>query len=146
MRENSWVHFACHAIQHDSDPFQSALELYDGPLTLGELMKQKFQNKGLAFLSASETARGDWILPDEALHLASGMLIAGYRSVIATTWSPMDKDAPMIADVVYSELLKDGKMDHTLSSRALHKAMKKLREKVGDQAVGRWACFVHIGI
>ncbi|QRV93471.1 CHAT domain protein [Ceratobasidium sp. AG-Ba] len=145
MEEYSWVHFACHAFQKYS-PFESAFLLHDGVLTLEELTKRKFENKGLAFLSASETAVGDHELPDEALHLASGMLIAGYPSVIATISTFMDEDAPMIADVVYSELLKDGNMDHTRSSRALHKAIKTLREKVGDQAVERWACFIHIGM
>ncbi|CAE6487268.1 unnamed protein product [Rhizoctonia solani] len=55
-----------------------------------EANPKSFKNKGLAFLSACQTATGDTNLPDEAVHLASGMLMAGYPSVIATMWSVMD--------------------------------------------------------
>ncbi|QRV93604.1 CHAT domain protein [Ceratobasidium sp. AG-Ba] len=146
MRENSWVHLACHAVQDLSDPSQSAFHLHDGPLMLEEIARRQFKNKGLAFLSACETATGDRELPDEATHLAAGMLIAGYPSVIGTMWSIKDEDAPLVADIVYSELLRDGKMDHTRSARALHKAVKVLREKVGDKQIWRWAPFIHIGV
>ncbi|QRV82043.1 CHAT domain protein [Ceratobasidium sp. AG-Ba] len=145
IRENSWVHLACHAVQNTSDPGQSGFHLYDGKLTLGEIVRWKFKNKGLAFLSACQTATGHDGFPDEATHLAAGMLMAGYPSVIGTMWSIMDEDAPLVADVVYSELLKDGNMDHTRSSRALHKAVKTLQEKVGVDKIWRWAPFIHIG-
>ncbi|QRV97363.1 CHAT domain protein [Ceratobasidium sp. AG-Ba] len=146
MEENSWVHLACHAVQDVYHPSQSAFHLHDGPLTLEEIAKRQFKNKGLAFLSACETATGDRALPDEATHLAAGMLIAGYPSVIGTMWSIMDEDAPLVADIVYSELLKGGKMDHTQSARALHKAVKVLREKVGEKEIWRWAPFIHVGV
>ncbi|QRV87054.1 CHAT domain protein [Ceratobasidium sp. AG-Ba] len=113
---------------------------------LEEIARRDFKNKGLAFLSACETATGDRVLPDEATHLAAGMLISGYPSVIGTMWSIMDEDAPLVAEIVYSELLRDGKMDHTRSARALHKAVKVLREKVGEKQIRRWAPFIHIGV
>ncbi|QRV90316.1 CHAT domain protein [Ceratobasidium sp. AG-Ba] len=145
MEENSWVHLACHAVQNDSNPNQSAFYLHDGVLTLEEIARRQFKNKGLAFLSACQTATGDHRLPDEATHLAAGMLVAGYASVIGSMWSIMDEDGPPVAEVVYSELLKDGKMDHTRSARALHKAVKILQEKVGEKEVWRWAPFIHMG-
>ncbi|QRV93661.1 CHAT domain protein [Ceratobasidium sp. AG-Ba] len=146
MREHSWVHLACHAVQDRANPSQSAFHLYDGVLTLEEIARRQFKNKGLAFLSACQTATGDCELPDEATHLAAGMLMAGYPSVIGTMWSIMDDDAPLVADVVYSELLKGGKLNHMVSARALHKAVKALREKVGKKEIRRWAPFVHIGV
>ncbi|QRW07774.1 CHAT domain protein [Ceratobasidium sp. AG-Ba] len=146
MEENSWVHLACHAVQDLSDPSQSAFHLHDGRLMLEEISRRKFKNKGLAFLSACETATGDRALPDEATHLAAGMLIAGYPSVIGTMWSIKDEDAPLVAEIVYSELLKDGTMDHTRSARALHKAVRVLRETVGEKEIWRWAPFIHIGV
>ncbi|QRV83072.1 CHAT domain protein [Ceratobasidium sp. AG-Ba] len=135
MQQNSWVHLACHAVQNRSNPSQSAFHLYDGQLTLEEIAKRQFTNKGLAFLSACETATGDRGLPDEATHLAAGMLMAGYPSVIGTMWSIRDEDAPLVAGAVYSELLKEGKMDHSRSARALHKAVGELRKKFCDNAV-----------
>ncbi|KEP46865.1 putative aromatic di-alanine and TPR containing protein [Rhizoctonia solani 123E] len=146
MEDHSWVHLACHAVQNRADPSQSAFHLYDGKLTLAAITKRAFKNKGLAFLSACQTATGDDTLPDEATHLAAGMLMAGYPSVIATMWSIMDEDAPKIAEVVYADLMRDGKMDYTNAARALHKAVGKLREKVGLESIGRWAPFIHIGV
>ncbi|QRV75571.1 CHAT domain protein [Ceratobasidium sp. AG-Ba] len=146
MQTHSWVHLACHAVQDRSNPSKSAFYLHDGLLTLEEITRRQFKHKGLAFLSACQTATGDDSLPDEAAHLAAGMLIAGYPSIIATMWWIMDEDAPFIADIVYSELLKDGKMDHTQSARALHKAVKVLRERVGEKNFQRWAPFIHMGV
>ncbi|KEP50336.1 putative aromatic di-alanine and TPR containing protein [Rhizoctonia solani 123E] len=146
MEDHSWVHLACHAVQNRADPSQSAFHLYDGKLTLAAITKRAFKNKGLAFLSACQTATGDDTLPDEATHLAAGMLMAGYPSVIATMWSIMDEDAPKIAEVVYADLMQDGMMDYTNAARALHKAVGKLREKVGLESIGRWAPFIHIGV
>jgi hypothetical protein len=40
-----------------------------------------------------QTATGSQALQDESVHLAAGMLLAGYRGVIGTTWSIMDNDA-----------------------------------------------------
>lgn len=145
MDEYGWVHLACHASQNVMDPAQSAFHLHDGGLLLSAITKRSFKDKGLAFLSACQTATGDEKLPDEAVHLAAGMLMAGYPSVIATMWGIADVDAPEIAQDVYADLLRGGNMDHTGSSRALHKAMKKLREKVGVDSFERWAPFVHIG-
>ncbi|CAE6416535.1 unnamed protein product [Rhizoctonia solani] len=146
IQNHSWVHIACHASQNRADPSQSAFHLHDGELTLETIAKRGLKNKGLAFLSACQTATGDDELPDEATHLAAGMLMAGFPSVIATLWSIMDEDAPGIAEDVYAELMHDGKMDHTKSARALHKAVGELRKKVGPECIGRWAPFVHIGV
>ncbi|CAE7207044.1 unnamed protein product, partial [Rhizoctonia solani] len=146
MESHSWVHLACHATQNRADLEQSAFHLHDGALTLEDITKPRLKNKGLAFLSACQTATGDKDLPDEATHLAAGMLMAGYRSVIATMWSIEDEDAPKIAEGVYAELIQDGKMDHRNAARALHNAVGKLREEVKPESIGRWASFIHMGV
>lgn len=146
MEEHNWVHLACHAIQHTSDPAYSAFHLSNGTLTLETIAKRAFKDKGLAFLSACQTATGDSKLPDEAIHLAGGMLMAGYPSVIATMWSIYDVDGPQVAGRVYTELLKDGKMDHRGAARVLHQAVAELREKVEIGSFTRWVPFIHIGM
>ncbi|KAG8772938.1 hypothetical protein FRC12_002817 [Ceratobasidium sp. 428] len=146
MEQYSGVHLACHAIQDRMDPQQSAFYLHDGRLTLETITKRAYKHKGLAFLSACQTATGDDTLPDEAMHLAAGMLAAGYPSVIATMWSIADDDGPEVAEVVYGELAKDGKMDRAKVALALHNATRKLRDKMGVEAVCRWAPFIHIGL
>ncbi|KAG8789641.1 hypothetical protein FRC12_013359 [Ceratobasidium sp. 428] len=146
MDQYSWVHLACHAIQNRADPRQSAFYLHDGKLTLETITRRAFKHKGLAFLSACQTATGDDVLPDEAMHLAAGMLAAGYPTVIATMWSIADEDGPEIAEIVYGELMKGGKADHTKAAMALHNATKKLRDKVRLEEIWRWAPFIHIGL
>ncbi|KAF8748059.1 TPR-like protein [Rhizoctonia solani] len=110
MDEYDWVHLACHASQDLRDSTKSRFYLHDGTLDLSAINQRTFRSKGLAYLSACQTATGDEKLPNEAIHLASGMLMAGYRSVIASLWSVMDEDAPFVADKVYGRLLEDGKV------------------------------------
>ncbi|EUC55571.1 aromatic di-alanine and TPR containing protein [Rhizoctonia solani AG-3 Rhs1AP] len=145
MEQYDWVHLACHTHQNVNDPTKSGFHLHDGTLDLSAIDRRSFKNKGLAFLSACQTATGDEKLPDEAIHLASGMLMAGYPSVIATMWSVVDEDAPLVADRVYAQLMKDGKVGNGAAGRALYYAVGELREKVGEKAFGRWVPYIHIG-
>ncbi|KAG9120715.1 hypothetical protein FRC07_003672 [Ceratobasidium sp. 392] len=145
MKSHSWVHFACHASQNLGDPMKSALHLYDQNLSLATIANQQLDNAQLAFLSACQTATGDAALPDEAVHLAAGLLFAGYPTVIATMWSIKDQDAPLIARGVYERLLKDGVPDSRKAARALHSAVASLREKVGVNEFARWVPYIHIG-
>jgi CHAT domain-containing protein len=82
----SIAHFACHGQQHPENPLESSLMLHDGPLKVSKIMQQPTPNAKLAFLGACQTATGDKTLPDEAIHLASTLLFAGFRGVVATMW------------------------------------------------------------
>ncbi|THU81883.1 hypothetical protein K435DRAFT_767007 [Dendrothele bispora CBS 962.96] len=151
MSKHDIIHLACHGIQDMKSPLNSAFALYDGRLELNRLMRLSLNNKELAFLSACQTATGDEKLPEEAVHLAAGMLAVGYPSVIATMWSIKDNDAPLIADKVYANLL--GSHDDPESQKAkltpayaLHEAVKHLREEVGEMNFVRWVTFVHFGV
>ncbi|KAF8594676.1 TPR-like protein [Ceratobasidium sp. AG-I] len=146
IETHSWVHFACHASQDTPDPTASAFHLHDGPLSLKNIMKKSYKNAGLAFLSACQTAKGDADLPDEAVHLAAGMLMAGYPSVVATMWSIQDEDAPLVAEEVYARLLEGEKPDSRRAAKALHIAVERLREKVGEKAFTSWVPYMHLGI
>ncbi|KIJ54118.1 hypothetical protein M422DRAFT_241376 [Sphaerobolus stellatus SS14] len=151
MDEYHWVHLACHGIQDIKDPIKSAFALYDGRLDLQLLMTKSLNQAELAFLSACQTATGDEKLPEEAVHLAAGMLTAGFPAVIGTMWSIGDADAPVIAETFYLSLLRENgiserKNGHSRTAYALHEAVKKLREKVGDESFINWVPFVHFGI
>jgi CHAT domain-containing protein len=148
MKESSFVHFACHGVQHPTNPAESALLLANNSrLTLSHISQISLPNAQLAFLSASQTATGDEKLAEEAVHLAAGMLSAGYRGVIGTMWSIKDSDALLIADEFYAELFKDSKPDATQAAYALHKAVKKLLEDSnGTKSFLAWVPFIHMGI
>jgi CHAT domain-containing protein len=87
LPRTSFAHFACHGSQNINNPLDSALILGDRDLKVSEIMQSRIPSASLAFLSACETAKGDENLPDEAMHLASAMLFAGYRGVVGTMWS-----------------------------------------------------------
>jgi CHAT domain-containing protein len=149
MEKYSWVHLACHAAQDTSEPTQSAFYLQDGSLPLSKIITKSFPHADFAFLSACQTATGDENLSEEAVHLAAGMLAAGYRSVIATMWSIKDVDAPLIATDVYSHLINCSQPDSTQAAHALHHAVKCLRkelEKSGKPSFLSWVPFIHVGM
>ena len=86
-------------------------------------MKQSFPHTELVFLSACQTAKGDSKLPEEAIHLAAGMLMAGCGSVVGTMWSIRDDDTPIVAEKFYSYLVLKGGGDGTKAAYALHHAV-----------------------
>ena len=143
MRVTDWVHLACHGQQRTGDPMKSGLLLHDRILELSEIVKLALTRADFAFLSACQTATGDEKVADESVHLAAGMFMAGYRSVIATMWSINDNDAPRIARDVYQRILKDGQPNRKEAAHALHDAVKRLRES-GATFVS-WVPFIHIG-
>ncbi|KAF9000813.1 hypothetical protein BDQ17DRAFT_1410126 [Cyathus striatus] len=80
-----------------------------------------------AFLSACETGTGDESLPEEAVHLAAGVLQAGYRSVIATMWAIDDSYAAMVSkNLSESDRWTD---DHNILIRKLYKGLGLILEK-----------------
>lgn len=86
----------------------------------------------------------------ELVHLAAGMLAAGYSTVFGTLWSIRDQDAPLVAKEVYAQLLNEkdygAKNDRVRGAYALHEATKKLREVVTEEAFVRWVPFLHFGV
>jgi len=149
----SWVHFACHAIQKTHEPLRSGFFLEGGRLELSEIMKQNIPQCELAFLSACQTSTGNEKLSDEAVHLAAGMLAAGYQGVVATMWSIKDKHAPDVAGSFYEYLVERGKvegsprLESAKAAYALHHATQCLRKKIGDSenALLTWVPYVHFG-
>jgi len=146
MDAHSWVHLACHAVQDAVEPTRSAFCLHDGRLDLATIITKSFPHAEFAFLSACQTAAGDEKLSEQAVHLAAGMMIAGYRGVIATMWSIKDKDAPVIAGHVYSDLISNTEPDSTRAALALHRAVKCLRQQEGNMAFLSWVPFIHVGV
>ncbi|THU96130.1 hypothetical protein K435DRAFT_723032 [Dendrothele bispora CBS 962.96] len=156
LSTHPWCHFACHGIQHPDNPTSSAFALHDGPLDLRTIMSKSFASAEVAFLSACQTATGDEKRPEEAVHLVAGMLVAGYQTVFGTMWSIGDSDAPLVAKEVYACLLNSGEdpladehehMDQKhRAAYALHRAVERLREKVGVKEFVKWVPFVHYGV
>ena len=150
MKARNWVHFACHGIQDVSDPLKSGVHLHDGRLELLEIMRQHASNPDLAFLSACQTSKGDLKLSEEVVHIAAGMLAAGYHGVVGTMWNISDRHGPEFATEFYKYLLTEKGsegLDSTRAAYALDHAVKKVRESLGDgdNAFLTWVPYVHFG-
>jgi CHAT domain-containing protein len=149
IKQSEWAHFACHGKQDYKDPTKSCLLLTNGSeLKLSDIINLKLGNAQLAFLSACQTASGDKVLPDEAIHLAAGMILAGYHGVIATMETVNDEYAADIADKTYQRLFKHYSADSTKAAEALQYAIqevRKQREASGDFSFS-WVPFIHMGI
>jgi CHAT domain-containing protein len=145
LQKSSWVHFACHGIQDISNPTESALLLAEhSQLTLSTISNLLLPNAQMVFLSACQTATGDKDLADEAVHLAAGMLLAGFCGAIGTMWSISDHDAPEVADSVYAHILKDNNPDAKQAAYALHVAIRKLQKR--NVSYFSWVPFIHLGV
>ena len=144
MKGCNWIHLACHGTQDLENPTKSAFLLADGNLELAEIIKHPLPLAEFAFLSACQTATGHAKLEEEAVHLAAGMLLAGYSSVIATMWAIFDKDGPVVADAVYAEMLRDGTADSSRAALALHHAIQSLR--LSGAPYLAWLPFIHVGV
>jgi CHAT domain-containing protein len=145
MKSSAWLHFACHGEQDPDDPLESGLILYDGKLSLGEILDIDLPQAKFVYLSACETAMGDNQLQNEALHLAGGFLAAGFQGVIGTLWSMPGVDGPNVAAMVYQTMLGDNKVPDTkMAAKGLHFAIQKLRKD--RVAPSRWMPFIHFGI
>ncbi|KAF8555036.1 TPR-like protein [Imleria badia] len=147
MKQADWVHFACHGIQDAASMTESGLCLADQRrLKISDFVTLSRPHGGLAFLSACQTAMGDEHLSDEAIHIAAGMLFAGYGGVIGTMWSISDELAPEVARDVYAQLFRnDTRPDYREAARALHDAIMRLRES-GEASFVTWLPFIHVGL
>ncbi len=117
--------------------------LHDGRLTVAEFGAQRYPAE-FAYLSGCKTAVGGTALPDEAISLAAALQYTGYRHVIATLWSVGDDSAARVAEGVYGALVHDGVLDARPAARALHEAVRRLRETYPDRS-GVWTPFAHFG-
>jgi len=154
MESHSCVHLACHAVQELPSSLKSGFCLHDGRLELSKIITKQFSNSDLAFLSACQTSTGDVKLSEEAVHLAAGMLAAGYRGVVATMWSISDSYGQCVAEDFYSKLIclsahgEEKGLSSAGAARALHFAMQRLRQKIGysKEACFSWVPYVHFGV
>ncbi|KIK34649.1 hypothetical protein CY34DRAFT_17579 [Suillus luteus UH-Slu-Lm8-n1] len=144
LQDNTWLHFSCHGTQNFDDPFKSAFLMRDQPLSLLDITQMDLSLHQFAFLSACETAVGDFATPDEVIHLAAGLQFAGVKSVIGTLWKVTDSTVQRLVEAFYKNLCGDGKMNSKRAAQALHQAVHSLaRDK--DMPLDQRIVFMHIG-
>lgn len=135
---------ACHGEQMVLNPLDSYFVLSDCPLTLDDIVKQNLHMADFAFLAACKTATGGTELPNEVMHLAAGLQLAGFKSQIASMWSVDDTEAHTLTNEVYKILLGSNLPSSTHAALALHEGVCLLRKH--NVPLLRWIPFIHIGI
>ncbi|MEV7427558.1 CHAT domain-containing protein [Streptomyces sp. NPDC091212] len=139
------AHFACHGVNAPDNPGNSSLFLHDRNLTVTDIARLELRDAELAYLSACESAHGGFTLADEGVHLAAGFQFAGYRHVVASTWSVHDARAGEIADQVYGALAEDTALpDPSRVAVALHRTVRAERD-AAPYDPARWAFITHTG-
>jgi tetratricopeptide (TPR) repeat protein len=163
LSKSQAVHFACHGFSDTSNPSNNSLifsktnnegkEVAD-PLRVRDISMSNHSSRTdmqLAYLSACSGASIDiQALADEAVHMASGFLLAGFSHIIATLWNVQDDVCVDMAREFYKYLLMgmdepEGRIErHQRVSWALHKALEPVRKEYIDEPLV-WAPFIHIG-
>ena len=141
LGKSEWVHFACHGIPDQQQPFESAFALHDGRFTIQRIIGCDMQNPEFAYLSACHTTVGDEESPDEVIHFAAAMQFLGFRSVIGTMWAVDDGETNKITSTFYKHMVDEsGRLDHTRAALALNRTME-LVDVPFDQRI----LYIHIG-
>jgi len=130
------LHSIHHAASNLSNPLDSALQLADGNITLGQLLSPGWRMPHLVdvFLSCCETNLGTPTLTDDLLTLSTGFLCAGARSVVSTLWS-VDALATAIFCDLYYQFREEGSDRPT----ALRQAQQKLKTLTGREFKAQYA-------
>lgn len=145
LRRHDWVHLACHGHHDPHEPFLSHFTMHDRHLTFRDIISNNHPRVQLAFLSACHSAKVSETLPDEALHPASGMLLAGYQSVIGTMWALEDGVGARLADRFYELMLggRNGPKDCSKAAEALARALDSLGDSI---SLSQRINIVHFGV
>jgi hypothetical protein len=147
LHDHRWVHFACHSRTDPHGLADSDLILHDHdarPFTVADIARLDLRGAQFAFLSACDTARADLRLPDEAVHISSAFLLAGFGSVVGTLWSIDDDTAVQITRSVYTAMAHGGPQDSGAAAVALHRATLRARSQHPDSP-SLWAAHIHVG-
>lgn len=137
-----WVHFGCHAATDPDEPSGALLHLPSGErLSVLEICRARPRAARLAFLTACGTARTPDRLSDEAIHITSAFLVAGFPEAVGTLWEIDSTHADAVTRAFYRRVT-DG--DGAASALALHHTVRELRARIpGRPHV--WAAYVHAG-
>lgn len=146
LRDHAWLHFSGHATAEPGAGSGSRLLVHDHldhPLTVAGISRLDLSGAELAYLSACHTARTGFTAVDEALHLAGGLQIAGFRHVVGTLWSIDDTVSARIAERVYTGLGAPRPVADR-AAYAVHEAVRHTRDRYpGTPSL--WAAHIHAG-
>ncbi|MFF4607479.1 CHAT domain-containing protein [Streptomyces sp. NPDC001339] len=138
-----WAHFGCHAATDPAEPSGALLHLPSGePLSVREVCRARPHAARLAFLAACGTARASERLSDEAVHITSAFLLAGFPAAVGTLWEIDSTHAEHVTRAFYR---RAAGADGGPSADALHHTVRELRHDMPNSP-HIWAAYVHAGV
>ncbi|MBD0419427.1 CHAT domain-containing protein [Streptomyces sp. TRM S81-3] len=138
----SWAHFGCHAATDPTEPSGALLHLPSGEqVSVLEICRARPRSAQLAFLAACGTARTAERLTDEAIHITSSFLLAGFPTAVGTLWTIDSTHADHMTRDFYRRATA---ADAAGSAHALHDTVRQLRRRIPDRP-HIWAAYVHAG-
>ncbi|MGW0812453.1 CHAT domain-containing protein [Streptomyces viridiviolaceus] len=142
LHEATWAHFGCHAATDPTEPSGALLHLPGGePVSVLEICRTRPRSAQLAFLAACGTARTAERLTDEAIHITSSFLLAGFPTAVGTLWEIDSVHADHMTRDFYRRTTAAGTPG---AAHALHDTVRQLRRRVPDRP-HLWAAYVHAG-
>ncbi len=137
------LHFACHGLLDDRDPFGSALVLApsedDGLLRAWQIARLRLR-ADLVVLSACDTGLGVLQRGEGVVGLTRALQYAGARSVVVSLWSVADESTARLMETFYRELKRGASKDV-----ALQRAMAAVRRDPRWRHPFYWAPFALTG-
>jgi CHAT domain len=143
IRSAHIAHFGCHATIVPADPSRGRLLVHDGAIVIAELQALPAWRRGLAFLSACDTASARGDIPDEFVHLASAFQVIGFEHVVGTAWQVPDDTARTVAGGFYARLGDAAAGQDADPAAALHASVAAALA-AGPRNPFPWA-YVHYG-
>ncbi|MEY9895605.1 hypothetical protein ABIA31_009294 [Catenulispora sp. MAP5-51] len=143
------VHFSCHAVADPTSPLGSRIHLPSGQEpAVTDIFRTRSASARLAFLSGCGTAQTAERQADEAIHLASAFLVAGYPQAIGTLWEIESTRAGTVVREFYHRLattMDTAETDAESAAVALHYVVRALRDAHPHRPQD-WAAYVHAGV
>ncbi len=131
------LHLATHGFFRRDNPMYSAIQLFDGKLSLTEILQIRIASR-LLTLSACNTGSNVAVGADELLGLMRGFLMAGARSLLLALWEIDDSSTSQFMHEFYTQL--NGKKALPVAFAA---ATRALREQYPHPYY--WAPFLLVG-
>jgi hypothetical protein len=142
LHDTSWAHFGCHAATDPTEPSGALLHLPGGEsVTVLEICRARPRSARLAFLAACGTARTPERLADEAIHITSSFLLAGFPAAVGTLWKIDSTHADHVTRAFYRHTTAPNPLT---PAHALHTTLRQLRRRIPDRP-HIWAAYVHAG-
>jgi len=142
LRDYRIIDFATHALVDDASPAHTALVLAPGGGDDGLLYEADLEalplDADLVVLSGCQTARGTIVYGEGVQSLATPLLAAGARAVLATMWRVRDDGAARFTERFYAAVAE---------GRAAGAALRaaKLAAIAAGEPVSEWGAFTLIG-